>query len=660
MDRTNRFYKIFITSMIVAIAVMLLASGIIALSKSMKLNMSINITPNFKLEVCINEVNNVIFRNFADETTGKTIEVKNGISGIQGSNLIVDDKAFKDYGNEFTLIIINYTTTTGIEVEMTSTATMTGGGIGVPAEIESSKYIATQYSTGDADYVSFSVAVNSVFPQTTMLKINILECSDFMIQYDLDGGTNNEDNPTRYSTGNHIGLEVPTREGYEFVGWTGSNGTTPELLVDVEQGSTGHKTYTANWLEMQDYTLLTGSSFNSKIVSNATSITFDKYSKYARSFPDWAQGVAVDVDEVGNIKVFSDGTDIYVLSKGYINANPDASQMFNCFLSCETIDFSNFDTSNVIDMGEMFFNCRSLTRLDLSGFDTSNVTDMNYMFCECNNLIHLDVSGFDTSNVTDIGYMFPYGMVDLDFIKNLDISNIENIDGLFRGYQGESLSFLSDWDVSNVTFMSYMFAHCSVDLSFLSAWDVSNVEWMDGMFEGYQGESLNFLSDWDVSNVASMSYMFAHCSVDLSFLSAWADKLSNVGDMSSMFEGYQGESLSFLSDWDVSNVACMNEMFAGCSAGTINLSGCYVSDAFLVVGMFGGCTATEITLSGWDVSNMNMDELIYMFYDEYYEECFCSVGTLYISGWILPEGYEAEYLAAAFESIEGIENVVVS
>ena len=533
--------------MIIAIAVMFLASGIIALSKSMKLNMSINITPNFKLEVCINEVNNVIFRNFADETTGKTIEVKNGISGIQGSNLIVDDKVFKDYGNEFTLIIKNYTTTTGIEVAMSSTATISGGGIGVSAEIESSKYIATQYSTGDADYVSFSVGINPVFPQTTMLKIKILECSDFMIQYDLDGGTNHEDNPTRYSTGNEIGLEVPTREGYEFVGWTGSNGTTPELLVDVEQGSTGHKTYTANWIEMQDYTLFTGNSFNVKVKkqtnanvtdiyvdSDAASITFDKYSKYARSFPEWTQGVAVDVDEVGNIKVFSDGTDLYVLSKGYINANPDASNMFYLFSHCETIDFSNFDTSNVVNM-------------------------------------------------------------------------------------------------------RYMFSACSADLSFLSDWDVSNVVDMSGLFEGYQGESLSFLSAWadKVSNVTDMTYMFSYCSVDLSFLSSW----------------------------DVSNVVYMEYMFAYCSAGTINLSDwTSIPYAEAAWGMFEGCTATEITLSGWDISDLNdsIEELAYCMFSNEFSEVPLSVGTLNLSGWTLPEGYESADLEAAFEAMEGIENVVVS
>lgn len=42
-------------------------------------------------------------------------------------------------------------------------------------------------------------------------------------------------------------LNNPTREGYIFTGWTGSNGTTPELTVEIEQGTTGELEFTANW-----------------------------------------------------------------------------------------------------------------------------------------------------------------------------------------------------------------------------------------------------------------------------------------------------------------------------------------------------------------------------------------------------------------------------
>ena len=42
-------------------------------------------------------------------------------------------------------------------------------------------------------------------------------------------------------------LNNPTKGGYEFTGWTGSNGSTPQLTVTIPAGSMGDLTYTANW-----------------------------------------------------------------------------------------------------------------------------------------------------------------------------------------------------------------------------------------------------------------------------------------------------------------------------------------------------------------------------------------------------------------------------
>ena len=44
-----------------------------------------------------------------------------------------------------------------------------------------------------------------------------------------------------------ITLDLPTKTGYSFSGWTGSNGDSPQRTVKIETGSTGDKTYTANW-----------------------------------------------------------------------------------------------------------------------------------------------------------------------------------------------------------------------------------------------------------------------------------------------------------------------------------------------------------------------------------------------------------------------------
>ena len=50
-------------------------------------------------------------------------------------------------------------------------------------------------------------------------------------------------------------------------------------------------------------------------------------------------------------------------------------------------------------MHDMFNNCVNLLSLDLSNFDTNNVVEMSGMFAQCHSLKSLDISNFDTSKV---------------------------------------------------------------------------------------------------------------------------------------------------------------------------------------------------------------------------------------------------------------------
>ena len=183
MSKTNRIYKIFMTTMIVAIAGMLLAMGIIAAQKTMKLGVQFSSNPNYKLAIAINNEENVVFQNFDN------VIMDNGISSLNGNVLVADDEVFKDYGNDFTIIIKNYTESTGIEVSMTSTAKIDGGADGIPAQIENEDNTASKYSSGDPDSVSFRVYVNSVFPQITTLKMTISELSGYTIVFHKNDGS---------------------------------------------------------------------------------------------------------------------------------------------------------------------------------------------------------------------------------------------------------------------------------------------------------------------------------------------------------------------------------------------------------------------------------------------------------------------------------------
>ena len=70
--------------------------------------------------------------------------------------------------------------------------------------------------------------------------------AEYTITLDLNGGSGKE--KVIYTmTDEDFELPTPTRNGYEFVGWTGERITTPQTSVKIPKGSTGNKAYTANW-----------------------------------------------------------------------------------------------------------------------------------------------------------------------------------------------------------------------------------------------------------------------------------------------------------------------------------------------------------------------------------------------------------------------------
>ena len=79
------------------------------------------------------------------------------------------------------------------------------------------------------------------------------ELTEYNITMDLNGGSGQE-KVVYTMTDEDFELPTPTRHGYEFVGWTGEGITTPQTSVIIPKGSTGNRTYTANW-QVIEYTI---------------------------------------------------------------------------------------------------------------------------------------------------------------------------------------------------------------------------------------------------------------------------------------------------------------------------------------------------------------------------------------------------------------------
>ncbi|MBR4654310.1 MAG: InlB B-repeat-containing protein, partial [Kiritimatiellae bacterium] len=69
----------------------------------------------------------------------------------------------------------------------------------------------------------------------------------YPITYDLGGGTLPANAPTSYTYDAAVSLVQPTRTGYAFAGWTGTDLGGPTNEVTVAAGSTGDRSYVATW-----------------------------------------------------------------------------------------------------------------------------------------------------------------------------------------------------------------------------------------------------------------------------------------------------------------------------------------------------------------------------------------------------------------------------
>lgn len=73
---------------------------------------------------------------------------------------------------------------------------------------------------------------------------------EYTITYNLDGGTIQGQKTTYTIETEDFTLPTPTKSGYVFKGWTGTDLENETKTVTITKGSTGNRTYTANWANM--------------------------------------------------------------------------------------------------------------------------------------------------------------------------------------------------------------------------------------------------------------------------------------------------------------------------------------------------------------------------------------------------------------------------
>ena len=139
----------------------------------------------------------------------------------------------------------------------------------------------------------------------------------FQITYLLDGGTV-AGNPKSYTIeSSNITLKNPTRTGYTFTGWSGTDlSCSNNKDVTIQAGSTGDREYTAHWTAV-DYIV----KLNGKGGSGGTDLTTYTYGtevslptdwkRTGYSFEGWYDNEACDGEKVTEISTTDVGNKEY-------------------------------------------------------------------------------------------------------------------------------------------------------------------------------------------------------------------------------------------------------------------------------------------------------------------------------------------------------------
>ena len=293
MSKSDRIYKIFMTTMIVIIAGILLATGIIAIQKSMKMNLSFETNPNYLFEVYIqksgDDTKKLVFRNY-EKSASEGVVMENGFSTLYGNTLTADDTFLETYGGDFEFIIENHTKNSGMRVSVTANSETEGGHEGILPTITEDKMTATKLKDGStADYIRFGVTTTeAVFPQTTVLNIVFSEYNEYTVTVTPSSG-----NFTFSDTTNKIAVSdedytanIKATTGYNLtISITNDGGTTTlkqntDYTWDSSTGAltiyasavTGDITIYAQWTE-RIYTITFTSTTNNLQVNSINGTT---------------------------------------------------------------------------------------------------------------------------------------------------------------------------------------------------------------------------------------------------------------------------------------------------------------------------------------------------------------------------------------------------
>ena len=173
----------------------------------------------------------------------------------------------------------------------TNEKTTAGQSVTVTAQTNAGYKWKGWYSNGTLK--SSSLSYTFTMARSNVNLVATWEIINYNISYTLNGGSVTGTNPATYTVEDVVTLKNPTRTGYTFAGWTGTDLSGKTMTVTIAKGTIGNRSYTANWTA-NTYTLTYDVNGGNALADNTQSVIYDtNYSvvtptRTGYSFVKWA------------------------------------------------------------------------------------------------------------------------------------------------------------------------------------------------------------------------------------------------------------------------------------------------------------------------------------------------------------------------------------
>lgn len=169
---------------------------------------------------------------------------------------------------------------------------------------------------------------------------------------------------------------------------------------------------------------------------------------------------------------------------------------------------------SITSTNNLFSNCTNLQSINETEWNTTNISTMQGMFFDVSGLTMLDVTNWNTSNVSNF----------LDFIRsctsiveikgatNLVRAAATNITNMFFGCSALQKIDVSGWNTTNCTNFSYLFGGCrNLQTIDVKNWNVAKVTTINNMFDLCYGLQEIDISLWNLALCTNVNNAFFNC-----------------------------------------------------------------------------------------------------------------------------------------------------